>query len=106
ELDDLIATGNLGLLEAATRYRPKQHNGTPFSAYARYVVRGKILDSVRRRNYTEQTRPGIGDYEPAVDNVIEIDIDRKRTRERVHDAVAYLPERDQKVIELYYGEEK
>lgn len=106
ELDDLIATGNLGLIEAATRYRPRQHNGTPFSAYARYVIRGKILDSVRRRHYTEATRPGLGTLEPAITPVIEISIDRKRTRERVKDAVAYLPPRDQTVLSLYYGEER
>ncbi len=32
ELDDLVSEGKLGLLHAATRYRPRQHGGTPFSA--------------------------------------------------------------------------
>lgn len=48
ELDDLIGAGNVGLLKAATNYNPKLHNNTPFSAYARPVIRGAILDSTLR----------------------------------------------------------
>jgi RNA polymerase sigma factor (sigma-70 family) len=53
ELDDLIGVGNLALTAAANRFRPDQHGGCPFEPYARQVVRGAILDSVRRRNWTE-----------------------------------------------------
>ncbi|MCU1325724.1 MAG: polymerase sigma factor, FliA/WhiG family/RNA polymerase sigma factor, sigma-70 family, partial [Bryobacterales bacterium] len=49
-LEDLIQTGRVALLDAATRYRPQQHGGAPFSAFARQVVRGAILNSTRRRH--------------------------------------------------------
>jgi RNA polymerase sigma factor (sigma-70 family) len=64
DLEDLIATGNFALVRAATSYRPKEHGGTPFSAYARAAIYGAIKDTFRRNKYAEQTRPSI-------DNVLE-----------------------------------
>lgn len=61
ELDDLIGEGLVGLLRAATSYRPREHNGTPFSAYARLKIRGAIIDSVRRRAWEENTRNPLED---------------------------------------------
>jgi RNA polymerase sigma factor (sigma-70 family) len=55
ELDDLISEGYVGLIHAAVRYRPREHNGTPFSAFARLRIHGAIVDSVRRRCWTENT---------------------------------------------------
>ena len=50
DLDDLIGVGNIALLQAATRYRPGDHAGTPFSVYARQRIRGAMLDSVGKRS--------------------------------------------------------
>jgi len=55
EIDDLFAEGYRALTQAATRYRPDAHGGAPFSAYARKVIRGAILDSVTGRAYSENT---------------------------------------------------
>lgn len=106
ELDDLIATGFVGLLHAATRYRPKQHNGTPFSAYARPVIRGAILDSVRRGKYVENTRPSVTEMpEPCECPDMEGTIDAGRRRDRVAAAVANLGPRHQSVMRLHYAED-
>lgn len=59
ELDDLISTGYLGLLHAATQWLPGRHGGTPFHAFAQSRIRGAILDSVRRRHYREATHEEI-----------------------------------------------
>jgi RNA polymerase sigma-B factor len=59
ELADLIAEGNFGLLRAATRYRPREHGDTPFSAFARPRIRGAILDSIRRKRWEENTRKSL-----------------------------------------------
>ncbi len=46
ELDDVLAVGALGLLEAAQRFDPDR--GIPFGAYARQRITGAIVDYVRR----------------------------------------------------------
>ncbi|MES2136105.1 MAG: sigma-70 family RNA polymerase sigma factor [Pseudomonadota bacterium] len=55
ELDDLVGEGYVGLMHAAARYRPRRHNGTPFSAFARPRIHGAMVDSVRRRAWRENT---------------------------------------------------
>jgi RNA polymerase sigma factor for flagellar operon FliA len=49
EVDDLIQTGMLGLLEAAQRYECRA--GSTFAAYATRRIRGAILDSLRRSDW-------------------------------------------------------
>jgi RNA polymerase sigma factor FliA len=46
ELDDLLAYGREGLLDAARRFEPSR--GVPFRAYATIRVRGAIIDGVRQ----------------------------------------------------------
>jgi RNA polymerase sigma factor for flagellar operon FliA len=45
DLDDLIAAGNLGLIDAATRYDAK--HGVSFEGFAETRIRGAMLDSIR-----------------------------------------------------------
>ncbi len=49
ELNDLIEDGVLGLIAAAQRYDPKR--GIPFPPYARFRIRGAILDGLRRTDH-------------------------------------------------------
>lgn len=44
-MEDLVAAGREGLLDAARRYDPGR--GVPFRAYAAIRVRGEIMDSIR-----------------------------------------------------------
>jgi RNA polymerase sigma factor FliA len=46
EMSDLIQAGNIGLLSAARTFRPE--DGAPLAAYARFRIRGEMLDTVRR----------------------------------------------------------
>src|SRR5271169_2031635 len=46
EMSDLIQAGNLGLLQAARTFRPE--NGAPLAGYAKFRIRGEMLDTVRR----------------------------------------------------------
>jgi len=46
ELDDLVHDGICGLLDAAKRYQRTRN--VPFAAYAKYRIRGSILDGLRR----------------------------------------------------------
>jgi RNA polymerase sigma factor (sigma-70 family) len=106
DVDDLISVGYLALLKAATSYRPAAHGGTPFSAYARPVVRGAIIESVRRGKYTENTRPPISEIpEPSATPEMEIFIDEARQWDEVSAAVLALPVRQQNVLRWYYQDE-
>lgn len=45
EFDDLLQAGMLGLMDAARKYDPAQQS---FSGYAKYRIRGAIIDSLRQ----------------------------------------------------------
>jgi len=45
ELEELVQAGTMGLLEAATNFDPQR--GVQFITYAKYRVRGAILDALR-----------------------------------------------------------
>lgn len=49
ELDDLIAFGNQGLVQAAGRYDPAR--GAQFQTFAYYRIRGAIIDGIRAMAY-------------------------------------------------------
>ncbi len=44
--EDLVSAGNLGLVEAARRFNTSE--GASFPTFARYRIRGAIMDSLRR----------------------------------------------------------
>ncbi len=46
ELDELVSTGVLGLIDAVDRYDPAR--GVPFAAFAMIRIRGAIIDGIRR----------------------------------------------------------
>lgn len=49
DLDDLVAFGFEGLVDARTRYDPSR--GVQFNTFAYYRIRGAILDGVRKGGY-------------------------------------------------------
>lgn len=49
ELDDLVQSGMLGLIDASKRYDPIQ--GVNFEVYARKRIRGAIIDEMRRNDW-------------------------------------------------------
>jgi RNA polymerase sigma factor for flagellar operon FliA len=48
ELEDLVAYGAIGLVEAATRFEDR---GVPFSAFARRRIYGAIIDGIRTQHW-------------------------------------------------------
>ena len=106
ELDDLLGQGNSGLLKAATNYDPRRHNGTPFSAYARPVIRGAILDSVKRGKYHENPRPPLSEMpEPAAVPDPESELDSDRRRLALARALETLGDRHRAVIDWRYSDD-
>ncbi len=53
QVDDLIQSGVVGLLEAAQQYDPSQ--GASFETYAGIRIRGAMLDEVRRSDWTPRS---------------------------------------------------
>jgi RNA polymerase sigma factor FliA len=107
ELEDLIGVGLIALVEAADNYRPRQHGGAPFSAYARMRVRGAMLDSISGRHFTRAKRTrsiDAGELQIAFTPDYGSDFDRARVRAKILTAAAELPERQREVLALYYGD--
>jgi DNA-directed RNA polymerase specialized sigma subunit len=121
ELADLISEGHVGLIRAATRYRPGQHNGTPFSAFARTRIHGAMVDSVRRRSWAENSRNPLEDAPepitaPRVPYLIKYGIKPpERFRggwttpfpklpKRLRAALRRLPSRQQAILGAFYAD--
>lgn len=69
DLDDLIHAGILGLLDAVDKFDPQK--GVTFSSYAKYRIRGAILDSLRQDDWaTRDQRRRHKQYEAAVQELM------------------------------------
>jgi RNA polymerase sigma factor FliA len=53
DLDDLISTGVMGLLEAVDRY--DETRKVPFETYAKHRIRGSIVDSLRASDWVPRS---------------------------------------------------
>jgi RNA polymerase sigma factor for flagellar operon FliA len=53
ELKDLVQAGNVGLVNAVHSYSPE--TGVPFELYARFRIRGEMLDTLRRLDAASRT---------------------------------------------------
>jgi len=107
ELDDFIQEGLIGLMRAAAKFRTVRGDGydnpVPFEAYARLMIRGAILSSCRRRQYTDATHAPLEEAaEPSYTPAIDAQIDAERERKQVAMAAAALPANSRKVIAMYY----
>lgn len=122
DLEELIAVGNQGLVEAASRYRTS--GGASFATYAYHRVRGALLDEVRRasplpRRVARALRAGEavrpcwkiqlgpssrGQADPTqlpADQLLEAE----QRRAAVREAVDTLPVRERALLEDYYFED-
>ncbi len=52
DVDDLVHSGILGLFDAIAKYRPERK--VAFATYARYRIRGAILDSLRELDWASR----------------------------------------------------
>lgn len=113
DIEDLVGAGNIALLSAATRYRPGDHGGAPFSAYARQRIRGAMLDSIRkiwcegdgehrfRPLWAELPDDGrvLASTRPTHNETI----DALRMRRKLNEAISWLPLPQQRVLKAYYA---
>ncbi len=53
ELDDLISSGVIGLMDAIEKYDPTRDN--KFKTYAEFRIRGAILDELRAQDWVPRS---------------------------------------------------
>ena len=81
ELDDLISSGVIGLMDAIDKYDPSRDN--KFKTYAEFRVRGAILDELRSQDWVPRS---IRDKSKVLDRTIaqlEQDLGRSPTDEEI-----------------------
>ena len=124
ELDDLVAYGAVGLVEAATRF---EERGVPFSAFARPRIYGAIVDGIRAQHWFGRRADRrlridrVGhDWQVAVDAGHQAPNDVRRNgrpmvcppietgdaTEQVAAALQGLPVLERRVVELHHYQQK
>jgi RNA polymerase sigma factor (sigma-70 family) len=112
EMADLIQAGNVGLLQAAKTYEPAR--GAPLTGYAKFRIRGEMLDMVRRS--AGRNRPPIltdfaepADWEARLpaspDSSPQTGALRKQRLAIITEELQRLPEKDRVVVRLRYSSE-
>lgn len=133
EIDDLISSGTVGLVQAADRFDPTK--GVSFKTYAEIVIEGAIRDGVGRGNYwfgrraagsvavvhLEDLAPdgcegwlgqahdgdrlvhALWNGRPFLQPPHESDLD---IRSRLADGILQLPDRERRVVQLCFYEDK
>lgn len=118
ELTDLIQAGNLGLLQAIRSFSPS--NGAPLGGYAKFRIRGEMLDTVRRHRSRGECTLSVTPYDrkdtegetpieekvpaPASDSPLGVVTSRQRAT-ILGQEVGKLPPRYRKVVQLRYSRE-
>ena len=98
ELEDLESAGALGLISAAADFDPAR--GPTFEMYARFRIRGAILDSIKSRELRESRHVSLDS--PAISSPSEC-IARVHGRAAgVEECAGALPAPLKEIIELHY----
>ena len=114
DLSDLIQSGNVGLLKAAQGF--DSHHGVPFPLYAKFRIRGEMLDLVRRHAGREHAGPvllspdpGVSDAEGGLPSPPESSPQSAALRQQraaiIWEEIQRLPARDRAVVRLRYSGE-
>ena len=99
ELDDLIAYGQLGLAEAAQAYDPDQ--GTRFTSFAYYRIRGAIYDGVSKMSWTSRARLRRMRFQAMADEVLENEHGEDADNGSPEDDVAWLGRVTERLAVVY-----
>jgi RNA polymerase sigma factor FliA len=96
ELDDLVHTGILGLIDAVKKYDPTR--GTKFSTYASLRIRGAILDELRNLDWASRSlRQKIKEVENAFE-ALEMKLGRPPREEEVAKSMGLTLREFQKLL--------
>lgn len=96
DVADLAQAGAIGLLRGAVRYRPGPVHP---SVFLKKFIRGAILESVRRRNWHENTMEPLDACERATVRQFETACDASRRLATLRAAIAMLPAPERRIVE-------
>ena len=113
--DDLISIGAIGLIKAVRSY--DMHSGTTLSTYAARCIENEILMSLRhsrkQQNDVSLDEPlgtdsegnsvSFSDLLGTPPDLVEEEVRRRVTLQRVKKALPALPERERLVLDMRYG---
>jgi RNA polymerase sigma factor for flagellar operon FliA len=89
EMDDLVAAGMLGLIEAADRF--DESRGIPFEAYSRRRIQGAILDALRAEDHLTRRERRNGREADRAEERMRLKVKRELTVEETHKARRGVP---------------
>ena len=95
EMDDIIQTGRMGLMQAAERHDPEKGE---FAHHACMRIRGAILDQFRRRNYDYELHAELSDNIVEVRESAEAKVHRRQLCQHVRHALSTLSDEDQRIL--------
>jgi RNA polymerase sigma factor for flagellar operon FliA len=88
-MDDLVAAGMLGLIEAADRF--DESRGIPFEAYSRRRIQGAVLDTLRAEDHlTRRERRSSREADHGEERM-RMKLRRELTRDETHEARRGVP---------------
>jgi RNA polymerase sigma factor for flagellar operon FliA len=99
EVEELVAWGQVGLLEACQRFDPDQ--GASFLTFAHYRIQGAILDGLRamcRGGHAAGEAHPVDDQQPPVDERLHL----QRLGRRLRAELVRLPERERRLLLGHY----
>ncbi|MDE3196150.1 MAG: sigma-70 family RNA polymerase sigma factor, partial [Acidobacteriota bacterium] len=113
DMADLVQAGNVGLLQAARSFEPSK--GTPLAGYAKFRIRGEMLDAVRKNAENTkhfpapagdvESREGVDEHpNPAGDRSPQAALLRRERNSLIHAELNRLPRKYRTVIRLRYLE--
>jgi RNA polymerase sigma factor FliA len=97
EMNDLVSVGVLGLIEAATRYRPSL--GVPFVAFARRRVNGAMLDKLRELDWAPRSLRRLRREMDAAVSSLRHRLGREPREQEIADAMGLSVPAFEKVLE-------
>ena len=89
ELDDLVAAGMLGLIDAADRF--DESRGIPFEAYSRRRIQGAILDALRAEDHLSRRERRSGREADRAEERMRTKLNRQLTPEETVKARRGVP---------------
>jgi len=89
EIDDLVAAGMLGLIDAADRF--DESRGIPFEAYSRRRIQGAILDALRAEDHLTRRERRNGREADRSEERMRLRLKRELTVEEMHQARRGIP---------------
>jgi len=89
DIDDLIAAGMLGLIDAADRFDASR--GIPFEAYSRRRIQGAILDALRAEDHLTRRERRTGREADRAEERMRMKLKRELTAEETHQARRGVP---------------